>query len=178
MGSFTGSGFSDLVAANGAYPAPVLANDGAGNFTASYATLTLVFTSSQFAVADANGDGYTDIYTVAVQNGQPQISVNLATGSASATSQPFSLGEGTKTVSAVWNGNVNFTGSTATGTQTVNGTATVTTVASSQNPSVAGAAITLTAAVSASCRHRLWEAQFPSESLSFRTEPQSLDREP
>jgi hypothetical protein len=149
VGSFTGSGFSDLVAANGATLA-VLANDGAGNFTASYATLTLVFTSSQFAVADANGDGYTDIYTVAVQNGQPQISVNLVTGSASATSQPFSLGEGTKTVSAVWNGNVNFTGSTATGTQTVNGTATVTTVASSQNPSVAGAAITLTAAVSSS----------------------------
>jgi hypothetical protein len=149
VGGFTGSGFSDLVAANGVTLA-VLANDGAGNFTASYATLTLPFVSSQFAVADANGDGYADIYTVALQNGQPQISVNLATGSASATSQPFSLGAGTKTVSAVWNGNVNFTGSTATGTQTVDGTATVTTLASSQNPSVAGAPITFTAGVSSS----------------------------
>lgn len=149
VGSFTGSGFSDLVAANGTDLA-VLANDGAGNFTASYATLTLAFASSQFTVADANGDGYTDIYTVVSQNGQPQISVNLVTGSASATSQPFSLGAGTQAVSAAWNGNVNFTGSTATGMQTVDGTATTTTVASSQNPSVAGAAITLTAAVSSS----------------------------
>ena len=144
VGSFTGSGFSDLVAANGA-TLTVLVNDGTGNFTASYATLTIAFTSSQFTVADANGDGYTDIYTVSSQNGQPQISVNLVTGSASAISQPFSLSAGTQTVSAAWAGNVNFAGSTATGTQTVNGTATTTTVASSQNPSVFGASITLTA---------------------------------
>jgi hypothetical protein len=149
VGSFTGSGFSDLVAANGASLA-VLANDGTGNFSTSYATLTMAFTSSQFAVADANGDGYADIYTVAIQNGQSQISVNLVTGSASATSQPFSLAAGAQAVSAAWAGNVNFTGSTATGTQTVNGTATVTTLASSQNPSVVGAAITLTAGVSSS----------------------------
>ncbi len=151
VGSFTGSGFSDLVAANGA-TLTVLANDGTGNFTASYATLTLAFTSSQFTVADANGDGYTDIYTVASQNGQPQISVNLVTGSASATSKPFSLkARGTKTVSAAWNGNVNFTGSTATGTADgEHGTATVTTVASIQNRSVVGAGITLSEALSSS----------------------------
>jgi Bacterial Ig-like domain (group 3)/FG-GAP-like repeat len=147
VGSFTGRGFSDLVAANGNTLA-VLANDGAGNFAASYATLTMAFTSSQFTVADANGDGYTDIYTVASQNGQPQISVNLVTGSASATSQPFSLVEGMQSVSAAWAGNVNFAGSTATGTQTVNGTATATAVTSSLNPSILGASITLTATVS------------------------------
>ena len=71
VGSFTGSGFSDLAVANGTTLA-VLANDGTGNFTASYSTLTLAFTSSQFAVADANGDGYTDIYTVTSQNGSLQ----------------------------------------------------------------------------------------------------------
>jgi hypothetical protein len=149
VGSFTGSGFSDLVAANGATLA-VLANDGTGDFTASYTTLTLAFTSSQFTVADANGDGYTDIYTVSSQNGQPQISVNLVTGSASAISQPFSLGEGMQAVSAAWAGNVNFAGSTATGTQTVVGAPSVTALTSSQNPSMVGASITLTAAVSSS----------------------------
>ncbi len=149
VGSFTGSGFSDFVVANGTTLA-VLANDGTGNFTASYSTLTMAFTSSQFTVADANGDGYTDIYSVTSQNGSPQVSVNLVSGSASATSQPFSLGAGTQTVSAAWAGNVNFAGSTATGTQTVVGTPTVTALASSQNPSMIGASITLTAAVSSS----------------------------
>jgi hypothetical protein len=118
VGSFTGSGFSDLIAANGT-ALTVLANDGTGNFTADYAALTLPFTSAQFAVADANGDGYTDVYTATAPNAALQLSVNLVSGSASATSQPFSLSAGTKAVSAAWPGNVNFTGSTASGTQTV-----------------------------------------------------------
>ena len=146
VGSFTGSGFSDLAVANGT-TISVLANNGTGNFQRELHDPDGCFTSAQFTVADANGDGYTDIYTVAVQNGQPQISVNLVTGSASATSQPFALPAGTQALSAVWEGNVNFAGSTATGTQTVNGAATTTVVASSQNPSIAGASITFTATV-------------------------------
>ena len=149
VGSFTGSGFSDFVVANGSTLA-VLANDGTGSFGASYATLTMAFTSSEFTAADANGDGYTDIYTVTSQNGSLQVSVNLVSGSASATSQPFALPEGMPAVSAAWAGNVNFAGSTAAGTQTVIGTPTATALASSQNPSMVGASITLTAAVSSS----------------------------
>jgi len=149
VGSFTGSGFSDFVAANGA-ALTVLANDGTGNFTADYTALTLAFTSAQFAVADANADGYTDIYTATAPNGALQINVNLVSGSASATSQPFSLSVGSHAVSAAWLGNVNFTGSTATGTQTVTGTASVTMLTSSKNPSVAGAPVTFTALVSSS----------------------------
>jgi len=149
VGAFTGSGFSDLVAANGTTLA-VLANDGSGNFSTSYAALTLAFTSPQFTVAEANDDGYTDIYTVTAPNGLPQISVNLVSGSASATSQPFSLSVGTQPVSAAWSGNANFTGSTATATQTVTGTASSMALTSSKNPSVAGAATTFTAVVSSS----------------------------
>jgi hypothetical protein len=149
VGNFTGSGYSDFAVANGTTLA-VLANDGTGSFSASYATLALAFTSSQFAVADANGDGYTDIYTVTAQNGSLQVSVDLVTGSASAASQPFTLPQGTQPVSAVWAGNTNFSGSTATATQTVVGTPTATAVASSPNPSAVGASVTLIAAVSSS----------------------------
>jgi Bacterial Ig-like domain (group 3)/FG-GAP-like repeat len=149
VGTLTGSGFSDFVAANGA-ALTVLANDGTGKFTADYTTLTVPFASAQFAVADANADGYTDIYTATAPNGALQINVNLVSGSASAESQPFSLSVGSHPVSAAWSGNVNFTGSTATGTQTVTGTASVTMLTSSKNPSVAGAPVTFTALVSSS----------------------------
>lgn len=144
-GSFTGSGLTDLVAANGSN-LTVLTNGGSGVFTASYAALTLPSAGSLFAVADANADGYADVYT-ATQTTGLQVAVNLVTGSATATSQPFSLTIGTKPISAAWPGNVNFTGTTATGNQTVIGVPTVATLTSSLNPSTVGAAVTFTAIV-------------------------------
>lgn len=144
-GSFTGSGFTDLLVANGT-TVSVLANDGTGNFTASYSTLAFSSTTSFLAVADANFDGYTDVYTATQPaGGGLQVAVNLVTGSATAKSQPFSLFSGTQPVSATWAGNVNFNGSTASGTQIVQGVATTTTIASSKNPSNVGDSVTFTA---------------------------------
>jgi hypothetical protein len=143
-GTFTGSGFTDLIAANGT-SLTVLANDGTGNFTTNYAGLSLPAPTSLFAIADSNGDGYSDVYTATLQSGVLAAAVNLVTGSASASSQPFSLSTGTKNVSASWTGNVNFSGSTAMGTQTVNGVPTATSVTSTKNPSIAGDSITITA---------------------------------
>ena len=91
-------------------------NDGAGNFSASYyASLSFGFGCGYlFAVADANGDGYSGpIYTVVPQPDSVSLSttVNLVNGSATATSQPVSLTSiGTKNISATWTGDVNFTG--------------------------------------------------------------------
>jgi hypothetical protein len=122
-GNFTGSGFTDIVASNGTSIA-VLANsaDGNANFTASYSTLTLTTTNALFSVADANGDGYSDIYTAfQPQTGPLQLGVNITSGTATATAQPVPLNAGSQAISATWPGNVNFTGSNATGHQQVNG---------------------------------------------------------
>jgi len=146
-GKFTGSAFTDVAVANGTNIA-VLADDGAGNFAASYPTLTLASTSSLFSVADANGDGYADLYTAILDDsGVLSVAASVTTGSATATSKPFSLGIGTQAVSAAWNGNVNLLASTATGQQIVNGAVTVTAVTSSKNPSTVGDSVTFTVSV-------------------------------
>lgn len=142
-GNFTGSGFTDLVVANGTNLV-VLANDGNGNFAASYGALTSPSSSGLFAVADANSDGYADVYTATMGTGL-QLGVNLVSGSATATSQPFSLGVGTAETSATWAGNVLFTGATATGTQTVTGASSLVRLSSSKNPSTVGDTVTFTA---------------------------------
>jgi hypothetical protein len=145
-GTFTGGPATDLVVANGT-SLSVLTNDGTGNFAASYSALTVPSTASLFAVADANADGYSDIYTATVTAGALQVAVNVTTGTATATSQPFALGTGTKVVTATWNGNVNLSGSTATGQQIVVGAATAVGLTTSKNPSVTGDSVTFTAVV-------------------------------
>jgi hypothetical protein len=143
-GRFTGSGFTDVAVSNGA-TISVLANDGKGNPGTNYATLALSSTSPLFAVADANGDGYSDIYTAALPStGALQLAVALTSGTATATSQPISLAVGTRAIGATWAGNVNFTGSNATGSQIVVGVASVTTLASSKNPSLVTDSVTFT----------------------------------
>lgn len=140
-GKFTGSGFTDIAVSNGTSIA-VLANDGRGNLAASYPTLTLTSATPLFAAGDANNDGYADIYMAALPaSGALQLVVNLTTGSATATSQPFSLPVGTSALSAAWTGNANFAGSNASGSQVVVGIASATTVVSSKNPSMVGDAV-------------------------------------
>jgi hypothetical protein len=149
-GKFTGSGFTDVAVSNTA-SISVLTNDGKSNFAASYPTLTLPSPSSLFSVADANGDGYADIYTANVDDsGVLSVAASVTTGSATATSQPFSLSVGTQAVSASWNGNVNLLGSTANGQQIVNGAVTVASVASNKNPSTFGDSVTFTVSVAGS----------------------------
>jgi hypothetical protein len=146
-GSFTGSGYTDIAVANGTTIA-VLASDGSGNFAATYPTLTLASTSPTFGVADANGDGYSDIYTATLaDNGNLQLSTSMTTGTATAMSQPVSLAVGTKNIAATWPGNVNLSGSSASGQQVVLGAASVAALTSSLNPSTVGSAVTFMVAV-------------------------------
>jgi hypothetical protein len=147
VGNFAGTAFSDLAIFNGT-SSTVFANDGTGNFTANYATLSATSASALSAVADANADGYADIYTATSGTGGAlQLAVNLVNGTATATSQPFFLGIGTKAVSATWPGNIDITGSTATGSQVVNGFPSVAAVTSSKNPSLLGDSVTFVASV-------------------------------
>ena len=148
VGRVSGTAFDDVVATNGTSFA-VLVNDGAGNFTAAYTALTAPNGGANFAVLDANFDGYSDIYTALTNaTGGLNFNVNLVSGSATATAAPITLGIGSKAISAAWTGNVNLLGSTATGTQLVDGIPSLAVVSSSSNPSVVGAPVTLTALVS------------------------------
>jgi len=145
--SFT-STLSDLLVNNGT-TLSVLANGGNGNFAASYSGLSVADTASTlFAAADANGDGHADIYTVATTATGANITVNLVSGTASASTAPFVLGAGTVPVSAAWPGNVNFAGSTASGSQIVNAISTAVALGSSENPSLVGDTVTFAATVS------------------------------
>ena len=159
VGNFTGTSFTDVVLLN-ATGVTVLANDGTGNYTTAYSSLSFAESApgkaDLFGVADANGDGYSDLYTAAVDpSGALHLSVSLVSGTATATSQPVSLPTiGSNAISATWPGNVNFTGSMATGTQVVQGVPTTTALSSSLNPSLVGQSVTLTAVVaSATASH-------------------------
>ncbi len=140
------SAFTDLLVANGT-SLSVLANSGKGTFGSTYANLTVAGASTAFAAADANGDGHADIYTATPTPTGATLTVNLLSGSATATSAPFGLPAGTAALTATWPGNIDFSGSTATGSQIVNALASVTGLSSSLNPAFSGQAITFTANV-------------------------------
>ncbi len=118
---------------------------GTGMFDNSYAGLALDTGSRAYSVADANLDGYQDVYLI---DGTGALSVSLVSGSATATSMPVSPAA-SEPISAVWAGNLDFTGSTATGSIVVEGSvnATTTTLVSALNPAPLGSPVLLTATV-------------------------------
>jgi subtilase family serine protease len=106
------------------------------------------------------GQPVTFTATVSAASGVPDGTITfqkngttLATGTLSAgkaTLVTAALAPGTHTITAIYAGSANFTGSTSTGVAEVtNATATTTKVTSSLNPSTRGQAVTLTATVSA-----------------------------
>jgi len=141
------SGFTDLLGYDGALLG-VLANDGTGNFSFSYGSLSLLNTSSLFSAADANADGHADVYSATTTGTGSSITVALVSGTASASSLPFRLPAGTATIGAAWPGNVNFSGASATGSQIVNAIASALVLTSSLNASFVGNSVTFTALVS------------------------------
>ncbi len=143
--SFVGA-TSDLLAFNGS-TLSVLANDGTGNFTPSYAGLATSAPSSIYGAVDANGDGHADIYTATTGANGVSLTVNLVSGSATAVSQSFQLPAGTTPVAAAWPGNINFNATTASGSQIVNAIASSVGLTSSKNPSLVGDSVTFTGSV-------------------------------
>jgi Bacterial Ig-like domain (group 3)/FG-GAP-like repeat len=141
------SELSDLLVYDGA-KLSVLANNGSGAFTAGFAALSVANATTLYAAADANGDGHADVYTAVPNANGTALTVDLLSGTASASSAPFALAAGTNAVSAMWPGNVNFAGSTANNSQVVNAIPTSVALVSSKNPSFAGDSVTFTATVS------------------------------
>ena len=145
VASFTGSPATDLLLTDGA-SLTVYTNDGTGNFSPAYAGLRTSNLTGFYAAADANGDGYADLYVATPGPASVQITVNLVSGSATATSNAGLLAPGAHPLTATWAGNTNFLGSTANGSLPVSGFPTMTVLTSSANP-VALAPVTLTAMV-------------------------------
>ena len=86
--------------------------------------------------------------TVTFKDGASTLGTGAVNGSGVATFSTSSLSVANHTISAVYGGDSNFTGSTSPGTfQTVNKAATTTSVTSSANPSVHGQNVTFTATV-------------------------------
>src|SRR5947199_257708 len=107
---------------------------------------TVVFTASVSAVSPGAG---TPPGTVTFKDGATALSTNsLSGGQVNYTNT--TLLPGTHSITAVYNGDTNFIGSTSgVVTQSVGQANTATAVTSSANPSVSGQAVTFTATVSA-----------------------------
>jgi hypothetical protein len=144
---------------------PVLATyNGDGNFVGSNAsftqnvriadTLNLMSSANPsilgqpvtFTATVPQGDGLTATGTVTFQlDGGSRIDVTLLNGQATFT--PATLGASTHTLAAAYGGDINFSGSTASLTQTVK-IGTTTTLNASPNPSKLGQAVTFSATIS------------------------------
>ena len=92
------SAVSDLLVYDGA-KLSVLSNNGSGTFTAGFAALAVPNATTLYAAADANGDGHADVYTAVPNANGAALTVDLLSGTASASSAPFALAAGTKAVS-------------------------------------------------------------------------------
>ena len=108
---------------------------------------SVTFTATVSAVAPGAG---TPTGSVIFQDGgTPLVTNNLSSGQATFASSSLSVGS--HSITAIYAGDSNFSGSDNAGSplsQTVNAASTTTTVASSANPSVSGQSVTFTATVS------------------------------
>ncbi|HEX4054593.1 MAG TPA: Ig-like domain repeat protein [Tepidisphaeraceae bacterium] len=109
---------------------------------------SLTFTATVTASAPGSG---TPTGTVTFMDGATTLGTGTLNGSGVATFSTSALALNGHSITAVYGGDTNFTGSTSsTLTQTVNQDATSSTVSSSVNPSVFGQSVTFTATVTAS----------------------------
>ncbi|MFI1539841.1 beta strand repeat-containing protein, partial [Streptomyces anandii] len=107
---------------------------------------TVTLTATVTAVAPG-APTPTGTVTFSFGDGSPSITTALTAGVATTTHAYASASGSPYTVTAVYNGNTDFAGSTATGTQTVDPAATTIGVSTSPAPSTVGQPITVTAVV-------------------------------
>ncbi|MEV6569284.1 Ig-like domain repeat protein [Streptomyces kronopolitis] len=108
----------------------------------------VTFTATVAAV-DAGAGTPTGSVTLDFGDGSPTLRAPLTDGIATAVHAYTGTSGSPYTVTATYNGDAAFTGSTDTGTQTVNAATTATAVFSSPDPSTAGQPVTVTASLAA-----------------------------
>jgi hypothetical protein len=146
-----GDGFPDLILTsntNGLF----YENNGSGVFANTYTNLTLpAGSASSIAAIDLNDDGYADLLvvppTLATTNPIYTLASYITSGNADANLTYTPAQGGQVALAATWPGNVDFTGSTANFTLTVNGTGTTTSISSTPTLSQYGQPVTLTSLV-------------------------------
>ena len=123
-------------------------NKGATTTAVSSSANPSVFGQSVTFTATVSSTSGTPSGTVTFKDGATTLGTGTLSGG-TATYSTSSLSVSGHTITAVYGGDTNFTGSTSSGlTQTVNKGATTTAVSSSANPSVFGQSVTFTATVS------------------------------
>ena len=138
---FTGSSDTDTQVVNQAATTTVVVSSPDPSVSGELVTFTATVT------ADSPGSGtLTGNVNFVIDGGAP-LSATLSGGVATVTTSTLSVGS--HNVTATYNGDVNFAGSSGTDTQLVNQAATTTTVVSSPDPSVSGELVTFTATVTA-----------------------------
>jgi Bacterial Ig-like domain (group 3) len=125
-------------------------NQGASTTTVASSQNPSTFGQSVTLTASVNGSGVTPTGTVTFMDGATTLgSGSLVSGSATFTTS--ALAPGNHSISVVYGGDTNYTGSTSSAlSQAVNQAASTTVVASPQNPSVFGQSVTFTVTVTAS----------------------------
>ena len=116
--------------------------------TANPSTVGQAVTFTATVNVKSPGSG-TPTGTVTFSAGGSPIGSPVALGAAGTAAITTSFMAGTHAITATYNGDSNFTGSSGSLTQTVSKIATTTTLASSANPSIIGAPVTYTATLSA-----------------------------
>ncbi len=111
---------------------------------------SLLGTAVTLTASVTSSAAITPTGTVTFQDGAATLGTGTLSGGM-ATITPSALAAGAHSITAIYGGDANFTGSTSPVlTQTVNQATSSTSVASSNNPSLLGAAVTLTASVTSS----------------------------
>lgn len=129
---------------------------------------TVTFTATVTALAPATGKptGTVQFWRGGTLLGATGLTPASAAGTSTASFATAALAPGQHEVRAVYVGNFNFEGSTATTTQTVGSVGTVTGIASDANPIVYGDTVTLTATVANGAPG----ASTPTGSVVFRSD--------
>jgi hypothetical protein len=141
------SGDGNFNPSAGSLPAQTVNQAGTTTVVTSSLNPSVFGQSVTFTATVASGAG-TPSGTVQFTDGGVNLGPPVALSAGVATLTTASLSAGAHSISAVYSGDANFSGSTGSLNQTVGQAATITTISSSLNPSNFGQPVTFTAAVS------------------------------
>jgi hypothetical protein len=163
-GDVNGDGFSDLLITSSAGNASFLEADGKGSFANTYTGLSVPgVTVVDIQAADLNGDGYTDPVVISTLSSTYFLRGYITSGSANASLNTTFAQSGTAALTAIWPGNINFSGSTGKLNLQVNTAASSTSIGTTLTPTVYGQPVTFSSTVTSTAA-----TGTPSGNITFK----------
>jgi hypothetical protein len=149
VADLNGDGILDLVFPTGTGSPVFYEGDGTGNFANTYSSFSILSgTITAVLPIDMNSDGDADVVVQTQTSGSlGSVTSYITTGSASASVSYTPTAAATVALAAAWPGNVDFTGSSANLSLTVNGVPTSVALSTSGTPTEYGQPVTFTAVV-------------------------------